>query len=1091
MSGELATGAANAPARARKSRAASDSADIARVFQKVADTPRFATVLESVRASGPVPRPAITIPGMGEGAQSFVIALIQRESKAPTIWVLCDDLRSQERIHAGLIAWGVNSLFLPRLELAPIPGALPDPELNAERLATLAQLAAPPGSPCVAVIQKSQLTEEAPSPDSMRNAAFQLAVGATVTLEHMAGRLAEAGYERVARVANRGHYSVRGGILDLFAWDQLQPVRLEWFGDSVESIRAFDIDEQTSRQNLAAITLMLSFPDGSAGLLSSYVNPGDLLCAIGSAVEGASVVLSDSAGSDPADDEIRNPGFQDLTLRIQGWWQDSGVGREIGLERSRKHVAYWLDSGFEVVICCRTEAEEAFNKTILNELTKQRKSISFLTNEVSAGFSNAEAKLVVLPGNALTGHPHARGVSTTPSTTARRLSRRIGAQVNFEDFREGELVVHVQHGLARFWGFEQESADGAAKESLVLEFADSARLFVPFEQAFLVSRYVGMGRHTAPLSRLGEMRWSTAKKSAESAVEDYAARLLRIQALRDTRDGFKFPPDGPWQADFERTFPYRETADQVTSIAETKADMERPKPMDRLICGDVGFGKTEVAIRAAFKSALAGKQVAFLAPTTVLAQQHFDVLRDRMADFPIQIELLNRYRTARQQKLALSGMADGSVDIAVGTHRLLSEDVTFRQLGLLIVDEEQRFGVQHKERLRELYPHTDVLTLSATPIPRTLYMALTGARDMSLLQTPPANRYAVETVVCGFDERLIRDAIDRELARGGQVYFLHNRIGTIHRMADRIRDLCPNATVAVGHGQMDEHELEDVMRRFVGGNVDVLVSTTIIESGLDIPNANTILIDRADRFGLADLYQLRGRVGRGAHKAYAYLFLPRDFLSAGEARKRIEAITQYSSLGAGFQIAMRDLEIRGAGSILGVAQSGHITAVGFELYCQLLEQAVAKLNGRTLPRRPEVSLQLDFVERTESADERGRSAEVLPAWLPISYISDTRLRIEAFRRLAGVCTAEQLKELKTDWRDRFGRLPAAADHLLSLTGIKLLASEKDLSAVETKGDRLILTRRGEPIQLGGRYPRLTSRKSDSKVREIVDLLRTL
>ncbi len=431
----------------------------------------------------------------------------------------------------------------------------------------------------------------------------------------------------------------------------------------------------------------------------------------------------------------------------------------------------------------------------------------------------------------------------------------------------------------------------------------------------------------------------------------------------------------PGRSDFERTFPYRETVDQLTAIADTKSDMERSKPMDRLICGDVGFGKTEIAIRAAFKAALAGKQAAFLAPTTVLAQQHYDVLRDRMADFPIRIELLNRYRTPRQQREALEGMADGSVDIAIGTHRLLSSDVTFRDLGLLVVDEEQRFGVQHKERLRELYPHTDVLTLSATPIPRTLYMALTGARDMSLLETPPANRYAVETVVCGFDERLIRDAIDRELARGGQVYFLHNRIETIFRTAERIRVLCPAAKVEIGHGQMEEHELEDVMRRYVAGEVDVLVSTTIIESGLDIPNANTILIDRADRFGLADLYQLRGRVGRGSHKAYAYLFLPRDFMSTGEARRRIEAITQYSSLGAGFQIAMRDLEIRGAGSILGVAQSGHVTAIGFDLYCQLLEQAVARLKGKTLPRRPEVSLQLDFVQRDETPAITGTTAK--------------------------------------------------------------------------------------------------------------------
>ena len=1070
---------------------------LAQLFRQAAATPSVASHLEEIRNRARDAQEPVVLGGVGEAAQPFLVALLQRELGTRRIWMLCDDLRAQERMHAGLRAWGVNALFLPELELAPIPGALPDPELNAERLSTLAQLAQPTAAAGVAVVLKSQLAEEVPPAAAFRDAAFQLAVNDEISLEHVAGLLVAAGYAREPRVDRRGQFSVRGGILDVYGWDQLQPVRAEWFGDSIESIRSFDLDEQKSLGELPAITLMLRFPGGSNHLLSSYVNPDDLVCALGSAGEQASIHLISGGAEGVESGPVEAAGFIDLTSRVQAWWQDSGVGREIGIERGRKQLGYWLRSGFAVYITYRNKSEHAAALQISEEETKISKSILYLPGEMLEGFSFAEGRLVVLPALALTGHPHGRAHQSATSTTARRLSRRIGSQINFDDFREGELVVHAQHGLARFRGFERRSVGNGESETLILEFAGAARLFVPFEQAFLVSRYVGMGRQNAPLSRLGDARWSSARKSAEVAVEDYAARLLRIQALRETRAGFAFPPDGAWQADFERTFPYRETADQLTSIADTKGDMERPKPMDRLICGDVGFGKTEVAIRAAFKAALAGKQVAFLAPTTVLAQQHFEVLQDRMADFPIQIALLNRYRTPRQQKQALKGMADGSVDIAVGTHRLLSGDVTFRQLGLLVVDEEQRFGVQHKERLRELYPHTDVLTLSATPIPRTLYMALTGARDMSLLETPPANRYAVETVVCGYDERLIRDAIDRELARQGQVYFLHNRIETIYRTAERVRELCPAARVEIGHGQMDEHELEDVMRRFVAGEVDVLVSTTIIESGLDIPNANTILIDRADRFGLADLYQLRGRVGRGSHKAFAYLFLPRDFLSTGEARRRIEAISQYSSLGAGFQIAMRDLEIRGAGSILGVAQSGHITAVGFELYCQLLEQAVAKLKGKTLPRRPEVSLQLDFVEReesiaaTEPVAQTKRGAATLAAHLPVTYVSDTRLRIEAFRRLAGVCTAEQLKALRSEWRDRFGRLPVAADHLLAVTGLKLLAAEKGVGTVETKGDRLILTRAGEPIQLGGRYPRLTSGDADSKVREIADLLRKL
>ena len=1065
-----------------------------RLFRRVAGAPSVAARLDSLRARTKPGAAPVEFGGVGDAAQPFLLALLQQESGAKRLWVICDDLRAQERIHAGLQAWGVNSLFLPRLELAPIPGALPDPELNAERLATLAQLAQPATSPMAAVVLSSQWQEEAPAAAALRDAVFRLKVGDAASLEEVAGRFLAAGFERVPRVEKRGQYAVRGGILDLFGWDQPNPVRLEWFGDQVESIRTFDLDEQKSIAEQPAFGLVLQFPETSAGLLSDYVLPDDLICGLGMDFAAPDVRITPET-TDGAAGEGEKTALPDLTASIRGWWQESGVGREIGIQRGRKQLEYWAKSGFEIFVPTRDSSELNTFKTDAIEDTNKSKCYFLPESKIAEGFSFAEAGVVVLPAAALMGHPHDQTRVTASASTARRLARRRGSQVNFTELRDGDLVVHVHHGLARFRGIERRTSLEGEIETLILEFADAARLFVPFEQAFLVSRYVGMGRLTAPLSRLGETRWSTAKKSAEEAVEDYAARLLRIQAIRETRAGFAFPPDGAWQADFERTFPYRETADQLTAIADTKSDMERPKPMDRLICGDVGFGKTEIAIRAAFKAALSGKQAAFLAPTTVLAQQHYDVLRDRMADFPIRIELLNRYRTARQQREALEGMADGSVDIAIGTHRLLSSDVTFRDLGLLVVDEEQRFGVQHKERLRELYPHTDVLTLSATPIPRTLYMALTGARDMSLLETPPANRYAVETVVCGFDERLIRDAIDRELARGGQVYFLHNRIETIFRTAERIRELCPAARVEIGHGQMEEHELEDVMRRYVAGEVDVLVSTTIIESGLDIPNANTILIDRADRFGLADLYQLRGRVGRGSHKAYAYLFLPRDFMSTGEARRRIEAITQYSSLGAGFQIAMRDLEIRGAGSILGVAQSGHVTAIGFDLYCQLLEQAVARLKGKTLPRRPEVSLQLDFVQRDESpaatAPQPAKSDRLLEAWLPVSYIGDTRLRIEAFRRLAGVCTAEQLKQLRSEWRDRYGRIPPPAEHLLSLTGLKLLAAEKGVSTLETKEDRLILTRAGEPIQVAGRFPRLTSRRSDSKVREIADLLRTL
>jgi transcription-repair coupling factor (superfamily II helicase) len=510
--------------------------------------------------------------------------------------------------------------------------------------------------------------------------------------------------------------------------------------------------------------------------------------------------------------------------------------------------------------------------------------------------------------------------------------------------------------------------------------------------------------------------------------------------------------------------------------------------MDRLICGDVGFGKTEIAIRAAFKAVMGGKQVAFLAPTTVLAQQHWQTLRERMSDYPVTVGLLSRFRTQKQQKQTLAGMRDGSVDIVVGTHRLLGRDVAFKNLGLVIVDEEQRFGVLHKERLKENFRKVDVLTLSATPIPRTLYLSLLGARDMSTIETPPANRIPVETVICGYDERLIRDAIKRELARGGQVYFLHNRVKSIGLLEKRLKELVPDARIVTGHGQMDEDELEDVMATFVAGQADILLCTTIIESGLDIPNANTIIIDRADRFGLADLYQLRGRVGRSNHKAYAYLLLPRDLMGgAGEARKRIAAIRQYSNLGAGFRVAMRDLEIRGAGNILGTEQSGHILAIGFEFYCRLLKVAVAKLKGERAPGRPDIKVNLDFLASDPATARDGQ----LPAWIPADYIAEPKERIAAHRALAEAETLPALEQLKNQWRDRYGRLPGPTRHLLKTAAIRLRAAAAGIDLVETEGNVLRLRRGGDFIMIGHRHPRLDSDDPALKLRQILSLLQQL
>ncbi len=635
-------------------------------------------------------------------------------------------------------------------------------------------------------------------------------------------------------------------------------------------------------------------------------------------------------------------------------------------------------------------------------------------------------------------------------------------------------------------------------ECLVIEYAprhpgdEPPKLYVPVTEAHLVGKYVGVGKVRPPLNTLGGMRWNKAKEQAGRAVRDVAAELLQIQAVRESQAGHAFPADVPWQREFEGAFIFEETPDQLRAIGETKSDMERPKPMDRLICGDVGFGKTEIAIRAAFKAVMGGKQVAVLVPTTVLAQQHFNTFRERMADYPVRIELLSRYRTHREQQRIVRDLAAGAVDIVIGTHRLIQSDIVFKELGLVVIDEEQRFGVLHKEKFKRLRTLVDVLTLSATPIPRTLYLALTGARDMSTIQTPPHDRLPVETIVVQYDERVIRDAIQRELNRGGQVFFLHNRVMTIETMRSKLQTLVPHARIVVGHGQMESDELEEVMTKFVNGEADVLLSTTIIESGLDIPNANTIIIDRADRFGLSDLYQLRGRVGRYKHQAYAYLLLPRHASLLADVRKRISAIRQYSTLGSGFKIAMRDLEIRGAGNLLGSEQSGHITAVGFELYCQLLKQSIAVLKGEKVKPRVEVSVKLDFLGsedvKRETCSVNHASRITHHASLPHHYVTEPQHRIEIYRKLAQATDKDALESLTRELRDRFGPLPAAVELLLQVAELKILASEKAVTNLEVKDDKLMLTRHGDFITLGGKFPRLTRKDARARLKEIKKLL---
>jgi transcription-repair coupling factor (superfamily II helicase) len=707
----------------------------------------------------------------------------------------------------------------------------------------------------------------------------------------------------------------------------------------------------------------------------------------------------------------------------------------------------------QVIIACPTDAEvKRLGAVLAAGRLASTGRLALVHGYIRAGFRLVEAGVVALGSHELFHREDPAGLGAAHQPIRRRIESR--AIDSFLELNEGDLVVHVAHGIARFRGMTMlaQSRDESGKpksdsheEHLVLEFKDGLKVYVPASKIDLVQKYVGGSKTDPELSKLGGTAWGRRKARVAEAVRDLAVEMLQMQAVRAAQPGFAFPPDSDWQREFEAAFPYQETPDQLAALKEIKADLERPRPSDRLICGDVGFGKTELALRAAFKAVDNGKQVAVLVPTTVLAEQHFRTFTERFAEYPFTVACLNRFRPASEHRKILKSLAEGGVDVVVGTHRLTSPDVQFKDLGLVIIDEEQRFGVEHKDRLKRLRLTVDVMTLTATPIPRTLHLSLLGLRDISSLETPPAERLPVETRITRFDPALIRSALLRELNREGQAYFVHNRVIDINSVANQIRSIVPEARVVVAHGQQSDDELEEAMLAFVQRRADVLVATTIIESGLDIPNANTIFINNADRYGLADLHQLRGRVGRHKVRAYAYLLLDQNRAVTADAGRRLKAIEEFTSLGAGFKIAIRDLEIRGAGNILGTQQSGHIAAVGYEMYCQLLENAVRQL--RKLPSRQatlDVSVDVPW-----------------PAYLPRDYVPGQKQRLEVYRRLSRVRDPAKLGDFHQELRDRFGPPPEPVEWLLRLVEVRLLAAKWKLESLNRDGPDLVLTYRSE------------------------------
>ena len=1013
-------------------------------------------------------------------------------------------------------------LFLPDAPIALLPGWASKPdyseasdEIAAERLSLCRQLAEafPRQSrgqrqsqyPRIIIAPAQALQQPVPKPAALSRATLALRVGLEISPDAIAAWLTDHGFSRVELVDVPGDFACRGGIVDIFPAGNRPPVRVDFFGDQVETIRAFDVDTQRSHPDAMdelevfggmtqaagepsapSCSFLDYLPDGSliafnepdeiqqlgkayversddpAGLfpIHTLLAPNPRLSQLLMARFAPGSTSSTEANSADQQSEIRNEGSPKSEITSS----DEPVVRfDCGsLQRFETTPAeavgelIRLADEQDVVVYCDNPAE----RQRLAELVAEQHPTPLPRLALKLGFLHTG--FTYPPGGfALVGHHE-----VFHRYRMRHRVRRVQAGRpidSFLDLQVNDYVVHVTHGIAKFTGIKMLTKAGRTEEYLSLRFADEAVLHVPVNQVNLVQKYVGAFRGHPKLSKLGSRAWENRKKEVSAAVMDLAAELLRTQAMRQSQPGFAHPADTEMQTEFEESFIYQETEDQLLTLRQIKKDLQSPRPMDRLLCGDVGYGKTELAVRAAFKVVQSGQQAAILVPTTVLAEQHERTFRERFADYPVNVESICRFRTMRQARDILARTAEGHVDVLIGTHRLLSADVSFANLGLLVIDEEQRFGVEHKERLKQLRASVDILTMTATPIPRTLHMALLGLRDISALETPPMDRRSIHTEVMQFNPRQIREAIIRELNRDGQVYFVHNRVQDIHEVAQRIGQIVPEARIIVGHGQMVGRSLEAVMLKFLRRQADVLLCTTIIESGVDIPNVNTIFIHEADRFGLAELHQLRGRVGRYKHKAYCYLLLPERRPLTPVAARRLKAIEEYSELGAGFRIAMRDLEIRGAGNILGAEQSGHISAVGYEMYCQLLDSAVRTLRGSTALTGAGEPAEL----RSQTHLELGAAGA-----LPKSYVPSDRQRMEVYRRLAGCRTSEDLVQLEEDLADSYGPLPEPARMLVDQAQLRLWASAAAIRTILAQPPDLVFTvddiKKFKPLQ--GRSP---------------------
>lgn len=1074
-------------------------------------TDQWNEILDSLKA---LERP-LSVEGLPGASKAYLLAQAWKHSKRPQVVITSDqvsgeiwlsDLRYFLR-HENV---RVSPQFFPTWELLPYEPLSPFSEVSGERLATLNGLLENQ-CPILVVPVEAALQYLTPR-SSLRNLTYDVQKGQALDREVFEMCLVDNGYTHSHLVEERGQFSSRGDILDIFQSHQSHPVRIEFFGDEVESIRKFEVSSQVSIEDCDQVRVLpirelclteKNLGEGIENILqygqehkvnsSHFDELVEKLRSLKSfsgmemlapfffekreslfdyLPENALIVLDDmellkekceqfdelvqeeyhrcvDRGDVAAEPDQLYFSAQTFLKEVQS--RPHVILNTLGLSEDAEastrfqvkpipsfqgkfdlfahHASQWIDKGHDVSVAAPTKGHvKRMNELLVDQELNLPVELGF----ISQGFQFPEKKTIFVAEHEIFGRTHKH--------RHRRKSRSTVFQRGFKDLKEGDLLVHVDYGIGQYTRTKEITTGIGGGEFLEIFYADDQKLYIPMDGLASIQKYFGGGEDNPPLSQLGGAQWKRQKKKIKDSLREMAGELLKVYASREMAKGHVYSNNSILMQDFADSFEYVETEDQLKAIEDVIEDLEREKPMDRLICGDVGYGKTEVAMRAAFSAVLDKKQVAVLVPTTILAQQHWITFKERFKMHPVQIEMVSRFRTAREQKETLKKLKEGKVDILVGTHRLLSKDVQFADLGLVIIDEEQRFGVKHKERLKELRASVDVLTLSATPIPRTLHFSLMGVRDLSVIETPPSDRLSIKTYVRKFDEELIREAILREKDRGGQVYFVHNKVQSIHSTAAMIQKIVPEITLGIAHGQLQERMLEKVMKQFIEKEIDLLLCTSIIESGLDIPSANTIIINRADQFGLAQLYQLRGRVGRYKHQAYAYLLIPGALAISEDARKRLSAIEEMSDLGAGFELAARDMEIRGTGNMLGHNQSGHISAIGFDLYCKMMEETIREMKGQKVESKVEPEINLE-----------------IKGYIPKDYVSDLNQRLELYRRLQLLDAFDDLKVLKVELTDRYGNFPEEVEKLLVLLEIKLYCQKLDISKIRLKQNEITLT----------------------------------